>query len=47
MSYAQVSVAEAVRRHLFDLRRRLILRAGESWSDEVVVYGGSSVFDPR
>ena len=39
-------MAEAVRRHLLDFRR-LILRAGESWSDEVVVYAGSSVSDPR
>ena len=40
-------MAEAVRLHLLDLPRRLIIRAGESWSDDVVVYGGSSVFDPR
>ena len=35
-----VGVAEAVRPHPFDLRRRIILRIGENWSNEVVKYVG-------
>ena len=35
-----VGAAEAVRPHPFDLQRRVILRVGKNWSNEVVEYVG-------